>query len=75
MTLVLAYSGLAFPSTSILILCLPDINPINTAEDERNIIRYGQNHDGYWDSEDVVEATKQAVEIIRLLHPGFISLF
>lgn len=51
------------------------MNPINIVQDARNIIRYGKNHDGYWDGEDVAEAAKRAVEISRLLHPGCISLF
>ena len=48
---------------------------IDQDDDAQDILKYGQNYDGYWDGMNVAEAAKHAHAISRKLHPGKISLF
>ena len=51
------------------------VDPDDSLDVARNILKYGKNNDGYWDGMDVAEATVRAHAISRKLHSNCISLF
>ena len=41
----------------------------------RVILKYGKNHDGYWDGKNVAESAVKAYEVFNKMHENCIPLF